>query len=695
MSETPEPTNESTEPIWETGDWDYDPKTDPKWDDPKTKRRRVPVSEYPRLADVIVRGEAVEFCIIEDLRALIEAVQAHPDALLHRISEPDKDGFIRSEGVFDQSGKKIGDGQRVTQIKIYGCLIETAEVSGLDITCTLMCRSRFGGHAAFSRARFGGLALFSRARFDGGAGFYDARFGGYGVFKGARFDAETRFLDVRFSGNAEFDRARFGGNARFDGAQFGGHARFDGARFGGHARFGEARFSGNTRFGKARFGGSAGFYDARFGGLARFDEARFGGHARFDDTRFAGDAGFDEARFGEGAWFDGTVFLTGAFFARAIIKAHADFSGDVRHIDARAIVLESVYPTANTNQPHHIRNRLRAWARVLWRRLKTQRVPWTSVRAISEFSILSRISVLALILVPPIASAWPAIRTGIVGYNESVEDAARRFVDASESLRDAAAGLEDHERVGELVSGVEQSIGAWSDRFGRMTIDSQDLPMSLAITFFAAALVTGGRLMYQMRAPDRIKQHSEEDFIEWMHTRYDDEAPDRDDGLRRACESLRAIANQLPERHANFVQHHEETIWIPPKEHIEWFTDLELPPPEPDSEDSETQDLDSAVADEITQPEKSNPPRYPDGYLPAAERARIAIEEGAKAEYLLRSRENPISALICFIMYASAMVLLIWILAIQGLSVLRASGLIASEHTQTTKTVETRTPSPA
>ncbi len=607
MSDAPEPTNQPTVPIRETGDWHFDPKTDPKWDDPKIKRWRVPISEYPRLADAIVRGEeAVEFCIIEDLRALIEAVQAHPDAVLHRSGEPVKNDFISGEGVFDQNGKKIGDGRGATRVALRGCLIATADLSGLDITCTLMCRSRFAGFAWFENARFAGDAWFENARFAGGAWFDDARFGGGAGFSGARFD-----------------------------------------------------------------------------GVAWFGDARFGGGAWFGGARFRGDAGFG-----------GTVFLTGAHFAEAIINAHAGVTGDARHIDARAIILESVYPAANTTQIPRLRDRVLAWAGALCRGLKTQRVPWTSVRAISEFSILSRISVLALILVPPIASAWPAIRAGIVGYNESVEDASRRFVDASESLRDAAAGLEGHERVGELVSGVERSIGAWSDRFGRMTIDSQDLPLSLAITFFAAALVTGGRFIYQMRAPDRIKQHSEEDFVEWMHTRYDDEAPDRDDGLRRACESLRAIAKQLPERHANFVQHHEETIWIPPKEHIEWFTDLELPPPEPDSEDSETQDLDSGEASERTQPEKSKTPRYPEGYLPAPERARIAIEEGATAEYLLRSRENPISALMCFIMYASAMVLLIWILAIQGLSVLRASGFIASEHVQTTDTVETRTPDP-
>ncbi len=651
MSDAPEPTDESTEPIWETGDWEFDPETDPEWDDPKIKRRRVPKSEYPRLADAIVRGEAVEFCIIEDLRALIVAVQAHPDALLHRISEPDKDGFIHSEGVFDQRGEKIGDEHEATQITLLGCLIETANSSGLDITCTLVSRSRFGGEAGFDGACFGGLAEFDHARFGEGTGFRGARFGWDAWFGDARFDGDARFSGARFGRDAWFGEARFGGHARFGGARFGRIAGFDHARFDGHARLGGARFDGYARFVGARFGGNT--------------------------------------------WFDDTVLLTGARFSEAILNARAAFTGDARHIDARGIVLESVYPKGDMHQPARLRDRVRAWAGALFRRLKTQRVPWTSVRAISEFSILSRISVLALILVPPIASAWPAIRAGIVGYNESVEDASRRFVDASESLRDAAAGLEGHERVGELVSGVEQSIGAWSDRFGRMTIDSQDLPLSLAITFFAAALVTGGRLIYQMRAPDRIKQHSEEDFVEWMHTRYDDEAPDRDDGLRRACESLRAIAKQLPERHANFVQHHEETIWIPPKEHIEWFTDLELPPPEADSEDSETQDLDSGEASERTQPAKSNSPRYPEGYLPAPERARIAIEEGATAEYLLRSRENPISALMCFIMYASAMVLLIWILAIQGMSVLRASGFIASEPAQTTDTVETRAPDPA
>ena len=119
------------------------------------------------------------------------------------------------------------------------------------------------------------------------------------------------------------------------------------------------------------------------------------------------------------------------------------------------------------------------------------------------------------------------------------------------------------------------------------------------------------------------------------------------DGLRRACEYLKVIADAKPERNANFVKHHNEMIWIPPKDKIEWFEDVEL-------EDGES---------------------YPEGYVPAAERERIALEEGAKAEYWYHAQKSKGYARACFFAYAIGMILLGVILVLQGINVARAAGL--------------------
>lgn len=59
--------------------------------------------------------------------------------------------------------------------------------------------------------------------------------------------------------------------------------------------------------------------------------------------------------------------------------------------------------------------------------------------------------------------------------------------------------------------------------------------------------------------------------------------------------------------------------------------------------------------------------------VPGAERRRIVIEEGAKAEYWLKSREK-IAAALSFSLYRVGIGFLLWVLLIQIRAVARAAG---------------------
>jgi len=204
---------------WETGDWDWDPANDPHWDNPAIPRRRIDPGEIPALANAIVRGASLTHCIIPDLRALIDAVQAHPDAKLAR-AEEDADGFLRRTGVFDRSGNEVeGD---PTSVNLRGCVVESCDLSDLDSGVTLEARCRFAGDARFAGARFAEDALFVNLR----------------VAQRARLTFER----VRFEKSVAFDEATIRGRVFFTNATLDERLTFHGADFGSKAGLGFNRF---------------------------------------------------------------------------------------------------------------------------------------------------------------------------------------------------------------------------------------------------------------------------------------------------------------------------------------------------------------------------------------------------------------------------------------------------------------------
>ncbi len=72
--------------------------------------------------------------------------------------------------------------------------------------------------------------------------------------------------------------------------------------------------------------------------------------------------------------------------------------------------------------------------------------------------------------------------------------------------------------------------------------------------------------------------------------------------------------------------------------------------------------------------DRSAPEKAQRGMVPGAERRKITIEEGAKAEYWLKSREKILFAWISFTLYLLGIACLLWILGIQTTRVGEAAG---------------------
>ncbi len=107
------------------------------------------------------------------------------------------------------------------------------------------------------------------------------------------------------------------------------------------------------------------------------------------------------------------------------------------------------------------------------------------------------------------------------------------------------------------------------------------------------------------------------------------------------------------------MTHHGDTIWIPPRDRIDWFEDWK--PPETVSTDTRSHEADRSED-------------APLGIVPGEERRCITIEEGAKAEYWVESRKSIGSASLSFLLYVIGIGCLIVVLWIQAIRVAVAAG---------------------
>lgn len=233
--------------------------------------------------------------------------------------------------------------------------------------------------------------------------------------------------------------------------------------------------------------------------------------------------------------------------------------------------------------------RLRWWQRV---RLGDW-VNWQTVRSLGSLQVLTKVSYVMLAAVPLLAGVWLAV-----------------------IYWTAPAGLK------------------------------ADMPTVWAYAFFAALFAAAGHLVYQIWAPELVKETTAEKFATEMATGFSTEPIDSDDRLTRAIASLREYAKLVPLlRNANLVIRHGRVVWIPSR--LEHFR--EIPP-------------DYAPDDDEGTPNHSL--------------MRMAVEEGALAEYAIQARQQRVAAGFAIAFYAMAVLLICRIVAGQAWSVSRAVGWV-------------------
>ena len=211
----------------------------------------VPIGTAPgqlaALADAIVRGASIAHAEIADLRALIEAVEAHPEAQLAEIRE---------------DGRPTIDDP--TRLVIHGGQIRVANCPNTEIGVSLGISAGFSTGAFFGDASFGSVASFGNACFAGMAHFGGARFVNDVSFSGAVFAQSAFFFRAIFAGRVLFSRACFASDVFLDTVSFAKDALFQKTQFMGSASFVDAQFAGDAYFHETTFASTASFVGAKF-----------------------------------------------------------------------------------------------------------------------------------------------------------------------------------------------------------------------------------------------------------------------------------------------------------------------------------------------------------------------------------------------------------------------------------------------
>jgi hypothetical protein len=185
------------------------------------------------------------------------------------------------------------------------------------------------------------------------------------------------------------------------------------------------------------------------------------------------------------------------------------------------------------------------------------------------------------------------------------------------------------------------------------------LPVSLALAFFASLACFVGYSIFRASCPASIRDHSVSTYKAYRMSEYARRPDTHMDDVRWAVDAIGILKK---DKSSNFVSHHNETVWVPSSNDLHLFTDLD----EPDQPVSKYR-----IKHDAGKISQSQIP----GYVPSTERKRVAIEEGASAEYesgLVSKKWLLKTAVVCYIL---ALVLILIVAVLQAITVINATAI--------------------
>lgn len=487
-------------------------------------------------------------------------------------------------------------------------------------------------------------------RFEEGVSFEDTLFESLADFRGVILDNLVSFQSTKFPNGAVFVRARIGPGSSFSRSVFGLLANFTAATLGNNVEFERTSFADIAIFNEARFGDQSSFRDAIFGTSASFVLASFRDGTCFDFASFADKAAFTGATFGAKASFQGVTFTPFVSFDNARFGPAGGLDG---------VVVRSIKPVASAWG-----DRFAAWCDAP-RRWFVVNTSWNFVRTAGESAILNRVSMLALIIVPLVAGAWPAVRAVVHGYALGLGEAQGAYESARANLlleasrMTARLPVSPAADVPAIVGRLDEQVSSIAAHLQEAATGPVSLSISWGLLFFGALAVVLGRTVYGWAAPEYVRARGRNDTILADAETFRAAKDQRRDLILRAITRLQQAAFELPEvRHPCFVSRHGRAVLVPAN--MEQFDQLKTEF-EQHLENREIAESDPSLEDSLRPPPAHTP----------EEIEILLIEEGAGAEYDVLARRSSVRMNIATFLYAAGLYCIAWLITHQATGIVK------------------------
>lgn len=528
-----------------------------------------------------------------------------------------------------QTGSKLAMARRDLHIVLRACRIQWCNAKAVSIRPQLIAiGTRFEEHSSFEDARFECSADFTNAIFGTGVSFCSARFHQGASFIKAQFGVGISFSESVFDGIVLFFNAAIDNNAHFEYAYFSRGISFKETTFGNNTSFNGAIFGESAFFPLAKFGEDTCFDFSSFAGKAGFAGTTFGAKASFQGVTFSPFVGFDDARFGPAGGLDGVVVRS--------VNLPASTRGD--------------------------RFAARCDAPRRWFVVNTS---WNFVRAAGESAILNRVSMLALIIVPLVAGAWPAVRALVHGYALGLGEAQGAYESARAGLLleasrvSAGTPVSPAVDVPAIVNRLDEQVSGIAAQLHEAATGPVSLSISWGLLFFGALFVVLGRTVYGWGAPECVRARGRDQTMMADTETFRAAKDQRRDLIVRAIERLQRAAFELPEvRHPSFISRHNRAMWVP----------LSTEQLDAHKEHFEQYDKDRSLAEST--PGGDDALRPAPAHTPE-ELEAILIEEGAGAEYDVQARRSPVRMNIATFLYAAGLYCIAWLITHQATGIVK------------------------
>lgn len=145
---------------------------------------------------------------------------------------------------------------------------------------------------------------------------------------------------------------------------------------------------------------------------------------------------------------------------------------------------------------------------------------WKNVRALGELKVLTKASYLTLVIVPVLATIWPAIRLFFNGYNSVIKNSIVGLELATVELQNASVSIDSLSQESNLIlkadsilNDVQSKLPILIEDTSKLSITSTNLPDVWVYAFLASLAVFIAHIIYEWHAPEIVRKLPHREYV--------------------------------------------------------------------------------------------------------------------------------------------------------------------------------------